>query len=528
MAMNRERKCSMKRAIWLTTITFVLLAMISCEESSNPLPTLTSLSKTSRVTGMSAFTLKVNGEDFVQGAQIVFNGVSKDTKYMGTKELSAEITTEEIDSAFSLSKASLGAVSQISVPVYVKNPLPGGGKSSTIQFIIRDKFTFRDATKLSDLKETAFGVKAYTDKYNTIHCSWELTDDSSLWLAYIQTRSQGEQFTSVQYIQTLTLSETTGKKIEIVSGENKNTYAFFNYIISNTDGTSYKLLGAMSEDNGSTFGDPVFPADTTNPIEDYSAGTYGTGNIFCSWLERNTDDVGIVLFSRSVESGANFSTVKQLNLSNAFSGVTMAVDDNGVIYIAWIASDIATGKDAIYYTYSNDFGLNFAEQRQIAIAASTQQNFRKLYSLKGPDGKIYMAWWQVDNTNPALYTAKIIKYDAGCACFDFATIASFEELDVTDLPDIQLAADKMNNIYSMIVTQNSVVNLYRSTDGTASFHQIAETYNLGSTGPASFTLDEEGGIYIFFPLLIEYSSTDDDGNAITETATEIFLTKSNE
>jgi hypothetical protein len=517
----------MKRGFWFIAIALVLLATISCQDSSNQLPTLESISQSSRVIGMPSFILTVKGSNFVKGTEIVFNGIIKNTDYKGSQELSAEITTEDINEAFALSTSGLSNPNEVTIPIFVKNPLPGGGNSETLQFTIRDKFTFQNPIKISDTKLTVFDVKAYYDKYETLHCAWQLKDADSLWLAYTQTRSKGEQFTSIQYLQTLTLSESTGNKIEFASGENKNTYAFWDYVISNTDGTSNKLMAAYSADNGSSFGTHLFPANTTDKIEDYAIGTYGTGNIFCAWLNINTDKIGTILFSRSVESGANFSSAKQLNMTNAYSGIGMVVGDNGIIYVSWIASELITGKDAIYYTYSSDFGINFAEQKQIAVASSPNEKFHKIFSTTGYDGRIYKAWWQTDTADPSRFVARIAVGSGNCSCFKLATIAEFTALDINNLPDIQLAIDKINNVYSTIVTADNKIYIYRSTDGCASFQQIADTQNWGATGPASFALDENGRFIFLFPLMIEYEETVDN-QILTKTAIETFFIRSNE
>jgi hypothetical protein len=518
----------MKKGFWFIALALVLLLTISCQDSSNPLPTLESISQSSRVINMPSFILTVKGSNFVKGSEIFFNGIAKNTDYKGSQELSAEITTEDINEAFASSASGLSNPIEVTIPIFIKNPLPGGGNSDSLQFTIRDKFTFQNPIKISDLKLTVFDIKAYYDKYETLHCAWQVKNDTTLWFAYTQTKSKGEQFTTIQYLQNLTLSESTGNKIEFASGENKNTYAFWNYILNNTDGISHKLMAAYSTDNGSSFGTPLFPVSTTDKIEDYAIGTYGTGNIFCAWLNINTDNIGTILFSRSIDSGANFSSAKQLNMANAYSGISMVVDDSGIINVSWIASEPVTGKDAIYHTYSSDFGLNFVEQKQIAVASSSNVEFRKIFSATGHDGKIYRAWWQTDKTDAGHFIARIAISNEDCSCVNISTIAEFTGLDIDNLPDIQLAIDKINNVYSVIVAADNKINIYRSVNGSTSFQQIADTQNLGATGPASFTLDENGRFFFILPLLVEYTETDNAGATVTKTAIEAFLIKSNE
>jgi hypothetical protein len=85
--------------------------------SPNPVPTTTSLSPTSAIAGGSAFTLTVNGANFVAGSVVNWNGSSRTTTYVSGAQLQAAITTADIATAGSAS-------------VTVFSPTPGGGTSS--------------------------------------------------------------------------------------------------------------------------------------------------------------------------------------------------------------------------------------------------------------------------------------------------------------------------------------------------------------------------------------------------------------
>ena len=85
---------------------------------TNPPPTTTNLSPSSATTGDLAFTLTVNGTNFVSGATINFAGTSHpSTNFINSTQLTTQIAASEI--------ASGGLKS-----VTVTNPAPGGGTST--------------------------------------------------------------------------------------------------------------------------------------------------------------------------------------------------------------------------------------------------------------------------------------------------------------------------------------------------------------------------------------------------------------
>ena len=84
---------------------------------NNPVPATVSLSPAGAQAGGGAFTLIVNGSNFVSTSTVNWNGSGRVTTFVSASELKAAITSTDISSA--------GAV-----PVTVSNPTPGGGISS--------------------------------------------------------------------------------------------------------------------------------------------------------------------------------------------------------------------------------------------------------------------------------------------------------------------------------------------------------------------------------------------------------------
>ena len=90
---------------------------------SNPAPTLVSLAPASTPSGSAAFTLTVNGERFVPGAGVQWNGSDRPTTFVNSSKLQVQISAADV--------ASAGTAT-----VAVINPVPGGGTSNTLLFTI--------------------------------------------------------------------------------------------------------------------------------------------------------------------------------------------------------------------------------------------------------------------------------------------------------------------------------------------------------------------------------------------------------
>jgi len=92
---------------------------------NNPVPSLTSISPSATTVGGPAFTLTVNGTNFVNGSVVQVNGSSRNTTFVSGTQLSATIPASDIASAGTLS-------------ITVVNPAPGGGTSAHLTFTVNN------------------------------------------------------------------------------------------------------------------------------------------------------------------------------------------------------------------------------------------------------------------------------------------------------------------------------------------------------------------------------------------------------
>jgi hypothetical protein len=93
------------------------LLLAGCGASSNPVPSISSLSPASLKVGSAAQTLTINGTNFRATSTATYNGVAHAATYISASQLTIALSASDL--------YALG-----SYPVVVSNPVPGGGASS--------------------------------------------------------------------------------------------------------------------------------------------------------------------------------------------------------------------------------------------------------------------------------------------------------------------------------------------------------------------------------------------------------------
>ncbi|HEX6502573.1 MAG TPA: alkaline phosphatase family protein [Terriglobales bacterium] len=112
------------QALAISLSVIVILGFVgSAQATRNPIPTITSLSPSSKVVGSPAFTLTVNGTNFVNGAFVQFAGRTRTTTYISSTQVTASILASDV---------AIGGI----FAVTVTNPSPGGGTSNSLPFTV--------------------------------------------------------------------------------------------------------------------------------------------------------------------------------------------------------------------------------------------------------------------------------------------------------------------------------------------------------------------------------------------------------
>jgi uncharacterized protein (TIGR03437 family) len=112
--------------------------------NNNPTPTLTSLNPTNVGAGGAAFTLTVNGTNFIAGSVVRFNGGDRVTTFVNSTQVTAALTA-----------ADIAAAGQATITVF--NPAPGGGLSNSLALNIVTPNPVPTLTSLSPSTVTVGG-----------------------------------------------------------------------------------------------------------------------------------------------------------------------------------------------------------------------------------------------------------------------------------------------------------------------------------------------------------------------------------
>jgi TolB protein len=125
----------------------------------NPVPSVTAISPNIAATGEPAFTLKVNGSNFLSGSVVEWNGNSRTTTFVSSIQLEAQIMA-----------ADLAAPGKVTVTVI--NPAPGGGTSNAVIFTVApDTISFQSSRALD-------GSDATNSPNSTLNI-WVINPDGS-------------------------------------------------------------------------------------------------------------------------------------------------------------------------------------------------------------------------------------------------------------------------------------------------------------------------------------------------------------
>ena len=121
--------------------------------ASNPVPVASSLAPNSAAAGSPAFTLTVNGSNFINGSVVRWNGNARTTTFISGIQLTAALTAADVAAAGSNT-------------VTVFNPAPGGGTSGNLTFTVNTANNPAPTTTSLAPSSTPAGGPAFTLSVN--------------------------------------------------------------------------------------------------------------------------------------------------------------------------------------------------------------------------------------------------------------------------------------------------------------------------------------------------------------------------
>jgi hypothetical protein len=231
-----------------------------------------------------------------------------------------------------------------------------------------------------------------------------------------------------------------------------------------SDSRNYDIFIKNSVNNGNTFGLPVNLSNNSGFSEHPQVAVYDN-SVYAIWAD-DTSGNREVLFTRSVDNGISFDSIKNLSNNTSDSlNQEIAVFGNNV-YVAWLDQD--EDRTNILLRASGDGGATFGK----TVIISSNANDETFPKIAAYGSSVYIAWNMIDqeideSDNDGLFFVR--SSDAGNT---FDNIVKLNRED--DFGEPQVAAVN-NTVYVVSGGLHSAeVNglfLIKSTDGGKSFSE---------------------------------------------------------
>ena len=480
-------------------------------EEENPIPVLTAVTPTSCVSHIPAFEMEVEGSDFVEGATIVFRGNEMDTTFVDSNHLTCQIQPD--DTLLSAAAQAghydreVGSVQAADALVKVRNPSPGGGDSNTMDFSIRENYTFSQPVELEwrdpVLDKIDSMVVEPEGRINVLYHRYSSPDDLFFYnLIYLRQSIDG--------------GKSWDDRLQITKDPTNCPYgAQFmvdgaGIMHSGHCRSSGRVYYHQSTDNGYHW---------TTPVE----LDYEVSELLYYWGTRfrmDVDPAGVIhillkdsfvetarrniMYARSEDNGGHWS-FRQMS----FKGYepSIACDGTDRVYAVWLhPKDWSVNSELhIAFSGSNDGGLTWSDTQVFSRDLEYNYNKNLRMAVNPKNHHVYLIYSFKNNPLKDWYRV----YFRRSTDFGRTWSAPIALTPAGEWSDWgQLVVDSAGNI-NAFYTRQRFVFCRRSTDGglswttevslTPAMQAPAPTYNVG--------IDESGHISVLTNYLVDPQQT---------------------
>jgi hypothetical protein len=266
------------------------------------------------------------------------------------------------------------------------------------------------------------------------------------------------------------------------------------YLVWTDDTTGNKdIYFKRSVDNGSTFGSIENLSNNPGNSTNAQIALY-QNNLYLVWTD-DTSGNGDIYFKRSVDNGSTFGTTENLSMNNTSlsSGPQISASRNNV-YVVW--QDIASGKNAIYYRYSNDTGVGFRGVRELSKTISVNGESALYPQISVFENNVYVAWQDKVSGNNEIFLRG--SSDGGNK---FSGIKNLSRNNTGDSIAPRIASSGNNVFVVWTDTEPGKAQIFAraSTDSAAKFGGIKNvSWSSGSSYDPKIAVGANNSLYILW------------------------------
>src|ERR1035438_9049821 len=231
------------------------LLLAGCGASTNPVPSISSLSPASLTVGSAAQTLTINGANFLATSTVTYNGIAHAVTYISASQLTITLTASDL--------YALG-----SYPVVVANPVPGGGASSQVSLQIYGEAQ-KSTVVGSVVPSSSYELDAFDIQGNYAYILGDNGD------AYQGLGSTAAQFYVVDITNPASMAVVSATSVTGYIGPGQSgirVQGHYVYLVSSTGTASTNLLQIYDVSNPSA---PAFVGSVQVPL--YGFGLWVSG-----------------------------------------------------------------------------------------------------------------------------------------------------------------------------------------------------------------------------------------------------------
>jgi len=348
-----------------------------------------------------------------------------------------------------------------------------------------------------------------------VFVAWEDTTGGNREILLISSLG-GQNFTTVRNV-TQTAGDSLNPRLA-VSGSN----VYLLWEDTNNTGNG-QIMFAKSSDRGATFTSARSLSNATGDSTNPNVAVSG-GNVYALWEQVNTNTTSDaanseVMFAKSSDAGTTFTSARTLSNNPGVSTNPNVAVSGGNVYVAW-EDDTAGGSEIILVRSTNN-GVNFAPSRNISNSPGESSDPRIAIS----ENNVYVVWEDYSLGNSTQSEIMLIRSTNSGANFASAEDLSDSPGQSTD-PRIAVSEGNVYVVWEDATSEgNSEIEFVRSADRGATF---STAKNLSNNDGISFdprVAVSGNNVYVVWEDTSS-SATAESGTVEAGGSSDIFLARS--
>jgi len=380
----------LKIALIILVLSFTLFHCTNEEE--NPVPQILSVSPTSIVAHLPEFTLTVNGQGFIEGSAIIFDGKEKTTSFISGSQLSCQISPDDTMINIVSGNTYADEIKNMEKPVSItiRNPAPGGGNSTPANFAIKENFDFESPRRLFDPITNGVAGPIVIDKDDDMYLKISEIEINKYILkskSFLSTSDDGgETWSSLENI----VNRSDLNIEHLLVDEYGNIHFFYTDFRSNSSAIFYK----RKNKGENTWSEPFnIVGEDKSMYQTYlEEGVVIRGDkIFVFWAVNTRSYAYYIAFSFSEDNGKSWSSPGKLKNLGYIGWIQALLTDKGTLHLVFGKAENNRKFDVdIHTSSSNDNGKTWSDTVMISNGAG--RSYFPQISYSGAGEKFNVFW----------------------------------------------------------------------------------------------------------------------------------------